>query len=366
MAIREFIESSAANVDKGEPKSVLWQITELLNDIMASLDAMNDISEFEQGLDGVIGGDYSIATQADPALLGAGRIKWRRDGQIFEMALQVSIALGDDGDITQNKYRAWRIEIADTGAVTAVAGGDLESTTAEQALMALGSIAQTALTVEIAYIVFNDETGAFNIGTTNTGDSENEAIHYCRMPRQRAAGLTADMVPVLAIGSSNDEFSHGTVDAKVEGVGVAQIALDATQAWNAADIITSDEKYGGHLLVTDLAGTDVISLAATGLLEGAQTMDYATSVLAHAALDNVQARLPVMFAVLGRCVTLAAKATFTFNTDDGAGTDGTFVFTSETFADFDRTDQSGTGQGVAQPTIPSALDTIAWRLLGTP
>jgi hypothetical protein len=84
-------------------------------------------------------------------------------------------------------------------------------------------------------------------------------------------------------------------------------------------------------------------------------MTHASAAAANTALDNVQSRLPGIFPVLGRITCEAAKNTFTYGTDDGAGTDGTFTFTSETYAKFDRTDQSGTGQGVDQPTIPASV-----------
>jgi len=324
-------------------------------EVDGDLDTINDILDFDS-LDGVIGGDYAIVGAAAVTWAASGRIKWRRNGQVFETAMPATLTMADDGDITQNKYRAFRVEISDLGAVTMVAGGDLESTTAEQALLALSAVAPTASTVTIAYVCFQDTTGAFDIGTTNTADAENITYYYERMPRAQAAGLTAAMVPGLAIGTTTHEFSHGTVDGKALGVGVAQITpADVTQAFSNNDIVTTSGKFGGWLICTDLAGTDVLTLCANGVYEGAQTVDYASLAAVTTALDNCQARIPTIFTVLGRCTVETAKATWTANSDDGAGTDGTFTFTSEGVLAFNRTVTSGTGQGPTRPTTPATV-----------
>ena len=346
---------AALIVDRAANKTEIDLAATWAAEVDSDLDTINDILDFDS-LDGVIGGDYAIVGAAATTWAASGRIKWRRNGQIFETAMPATLTMADDGDITQNKYRAFRVEISDLGAVTMVAGGDLESTTAEQALLALSAVAPTASTVTIAYVCFQDSTGAFDIGTTNTADAENITYYYERMPRAQAAGLTAAMVPGLAIGTTPEEFSHGTVDGKALGVGRAQITpADVTQAFNNNDIVTTSGKFGGWLICTDLAGTDVLTLCANGVFEGAQTVDYASLAAVTTALDNCQARIPTAFTVLGRCTVETGKATWTANVDAGDDADGTFTFTSEGVGAFDRTVTSGTGQGPVRPTTPATI-----------
>jgi hypothetical protein len=405
------VAASAANAAKSPQESFLWVVgaicnqaaalgNELITDhatIKAALDASNtwctevdgdlddicDVLEFEHGLDGVIGGDYTITAGAAVTLTGAGRIRWRRDGQVYETALDTTITLGDDGDVDDTKWRAWRIEIADTGVVTATADGDTQHANEEDALLSLASKAKTASTVEIGYFTIHSD-GGFNIGTDNVNGETAANVYYCKEPRQRAAGLTADMGAAIAIGSSDTNFSHGTIDCKTQGVKVAQIAAGADVAFDDADTI-GENQFGGHLIVVGLDGASVYALASDGIAGAVSAMTHADLAAATTALDNVQDRIPAIFPVLGRITCENAKAgTFTYGTDDGAGTDGTFTFTSETYAAFDRTDQSGTGQGVDQPTIPAsvtatipaagpatltnstAIDTVTTREQGTP
>ena len=242
MAVRTLTENAAQNVQESPSKSPMWVVTELINDIMGALDTMNDILEFEHGLDGVIGGDYTFSAGAAVTLTGAGRIRWRRSGQIYETALDTTITLADDGDITQAKYRAFRIEIADTGVVTAKAIGASNLDNGEDAMLSLASLAQTASTVEIGYITITKSDGAFNIGTTNLNAANvTVAIYYAKTPRQRAAGLTADMGASIAIGTTATNFSHGTVDCRTQGVKVAQIAAGADVAFDDNDTIGEDD-----------------------------------------------------------------------------------------------------------------------------
>lgn len=364
---KTFLESAAGTVQR-DPQSLLHGVVEILNDAVGAANASNDLLEFENGLDGVIGGNYTIAVQADTTLLGAGRIRWRRDGQVHEMALQTAITLADDGDITAAKYRAFRIEISDLGAVTAVAIGASNLDNGEDAMLSMASLAQTASTVEICYVTITKSDGAFNILTTNTNAANvTVAVYYLKTPRQRAAGLSADMGAAIAIGSSDDEFSHGTIDVTTQGVKVAQIAAAATVAFDDNDTIGEDQ-FGGHLIVVGLDGASVYALASDGLAGAVSAMAHTTAALRNTALDTIQAQIPAIFPVLGRVLCANAKAgTFTYNTDDGAGTDGTFTFVSETYAAFDRLDQAGTGQGVDQPAFsPAAADIedIVLKLLG--
>ena len=340
-------------LDTDGAADALWE-----TEVDGDLDDINDFCTFEWALDGVIGGDYAIAAASAVTLAMTGRIMWRRAGQIYETAITGNLIPDDDGDIANPlKFRAWRVEIDDEGTVSCVASGNHNSSLAEQALLTLGAKARTASTVEIGYIVMQaTASAAFNLATDDTDALESFAWYPLKVPRQRAGALSADMSVDLAIGGTNkDEYSHGTLDVKIQGVKVTQVALDADVPFTVADTVSGATKFGGHLVLMSLTPTAPVTLATDGIAEASSDMTHADSPEAHTALDNVQDRIPAIFPVLGRIVTDSDVATFTFNTSVGDGTHGTFVFTSESYIPFDRTDQSGTGQGWDQPTIPDSV-----------
>jgi hypothetical protein len=331
-----------------------WQ-----TEVDGDLDDINDLLTFEAGLDGPIGGDWTVTIGAATTLTGAGRVRWRRAGQIYETALDTTITLTDDGDVDNTKWRAWRVEIADTGVVTATADGDTQHATEDSALLGLASTARTANTVELGYFTIQSDSG-YAVGDVNVNGESDSGWIYNKMPRQRGAALTANMGASLAAGSTTDRFTHGTVDITQMGVKQTQIAASAGAGidFSYADTITGADKFGGHLVTVAIDGSTIMTVPADGVTTGAggvSNMTYASAAAANTALDNAQDRLPSCYPILGRIVVDSAIATFTYGTDDIVGTDGTATFTSETYAAFDRTDQSGTGQGVDQPTIPATV-----------
>lgn len=265
--------------------------------------------------DGVIGGTLVVATAAAVTLAVTGFIQYRLGGVIYTVNPAATITLQDLGDITQNNFGAWRLEIDALGAMTAVAsptvGGE---STAQKALLSLASVAPTANAVTFGYWTVSKTDSAFNIGTTNTNAaSTTSVVYHERGPRKRISGLNAARSVVSAANAGAVNFTDGTVNVNVNGVKVAQIAASATRAVTDADTIAT-VKFGAWVFCTDLAGTAIVSISALGLV-GAQAMSYATAALALAAANLVVDRLPSMFVpVMLVQVSNGAGGTFTAKT----------------------------------------------------
>ncbi len=320
-------------------------------EVDADLDEINDMLDFLVEEDGVIGGDYAFSDGAAVALTCAGSVIYRIGGETFYKTLPATVSLEDEGDVATNKYRAWRIEIDRLGALTCLSFGDMEKTTAEEALLSLCALALTADTATLGYIVFNDETGAFNIGTTNIDDSENFAVYYERQPRNRASALTAAMGASIAAGSTPENYSTGTRDYMVAGVRVAQDAAESDKTFNDADTI-GQSQFGGHLIVTNLANNATYALGSDGLAESVSAMVHASAAAADTQLDLLAARLPSMFCLCGKIVvTNNIAGGFTYGTDDINTTDGTAVFTDVGFATHDRTVTDAIQLGRSNPPV---------------
>ena len=285
--------------------------------------------------DGVIGGSHTIGvgTTDDKKIRMSDTVHYMIGG-IEYVAKNIEITV-TTGEVTQSKWGAWRILIDKLGA------GSMQRATAngtsgtmafdneEDALLSLAQIAITANTVEIGYLTIDAATNGFTPGTDvpNSSSSlvDNHAYYNVNVPRLDN-GFTATPSVSFSAGTNNDEYAFGTINVRTNALNVAQISADTTQPWADADIITTSGKYGGHLIVSNLAGTNVISLSQTGIAGSAQTVDSNTSAIVQTALDAAIAALPNVFTVLGQEITLANKSTFTYNTDDLAGTDGTTTF----------------------------------------
>ncbi len=255
-------------------------------------------------------------------------------GVLYIAAAQETVL--QTGTITGSKFGAWRFMLGKTGSLTnqrATANGTsgtMAYDSAEDALLSLCQIARTADTVDVGYLVIEAAGGGFTAGSdhpeTSAGNVTAATYYNVHVP-YGDNGLTAAPSVGLSEGTTAEEYAFGTINARTNGLNVAEISADVTIVFAEADVITTDTYYGGHLFVTDLSGTPVISLAATGIAGSAQTMDYATSVLATAALDAVELALPNVFTVIGRAVTKTNKSSFAFQTDDVGGIDGTVVWT---------------------------------------
>lgn len=321
----------------------------------ADIDDIEDYLDFLHEADGVIGGDFTIAAAAATTLTGAGHVQYRIGGELFYADLDTTITLGDDGDVDDGKWRAWRIEINRLGVVTAKADGDTQHANQEDAILNLATLARTANTVTIGYFAIHSNSG-FNIGTDNVNGETAAAVYHVRGPRAQVSGLHTALGASIAVGATPTNFSHGTVDAKINGLYVAQIAAGADVAFDDVDIITGVGKYGGHLIVVGLDGASIYALAANGVAGAESNMVYATAAAANTAIDTLVDRLPEVFCPIGRIVVVSAKATFTYGTDDIAGTDGTATYTSASVAVWDRTAKTGFGaHKINPPAVPAIM-----------
>lgn len=333
-----------------------------LNNNIVSLIAASDVAANQTSFDtanGVIGGDFTITAGAATTLTGAGNIRYRINGVTYYCALDTTITLGDDGDVDAGKWRAWRIEIIADGTVTATADGDTQYTEEQEALLSLCSKARTADAVTVGYFTI-DSNGGFNIGADNVNGETAENVYTVRGVEKQVAGLTAALGAATAVGSTATKYSTGARDYMVNGVAVAQDTAEADKAFDDADTI-AENKFGAHLIVTNLANTATVSLAANGIAETVSAMSYDTAVLASAAIDTIVDRLPPMFAPVAKIIVTNNKAgLFTYATDDIGGTDGTAAYTDCTVGTWDRDNTTGFDTHRINP--PAAAVTVTAEL----
>ena len=334
----------------------------------SDLDDMNDYLARMNDRDGVIGGTHTlgVGTDVTTKVRLSGVVRYRIDGVTYSLANQEVVLA--TGETTANKNSAWRItanKLGVLGTQRATANGTsgtMAFNSAEEALLSLAQIARTADTVDVGYLMIHatNGQGGFTPGTDDpsTGDAQVDVATYynVRVPRIDN-GFTAAPSVGLSHGTNKDEYSFGTINVRTNGLNKAEISADTTIAFTQNDVVTTSGKYGGHLFVTNTAGSAILSLAATGIAGSAQTVDYNSLILVTADLDAVQLALPQIFTVIGRMTNLTAKATFTYNTDllDGTASNGLGTWTDEVATAYDRTDSSGTGVGPAVPTIPAAI-----------
>jgi hypothetical protein len=228
---------------------------------------------------------------------------------------------------------------------------------AEDALLSLAAIAPTANTVTLGYIVIDaDGATGFQIGTDNTNTDTTETMYYERAPRKKATGLTAALGAATAGGTTATKYSTGTRDYCINGLNVAQDAAEADKAFDDADTIAQG-KYGGWLIVTNLAQDATYSLAADGVAGSVSAMSYASAALVDTAIDTIVDNLPPMFCPISKIVVTNNKAgVFAAGTDDITGTDGTATFTDATVGTWERTSTTGfDSHKITPPSIPAAL-----------
>ncbi|MCK4789177.1 MAG: hypothetical protein KAV87_35875 [Desulfobacteraceae bacterium] len=374
-SIKQRIQALSVRKDAGDLKFLLdaartelVALRALANELRTDTNAMNDLLNYETQRDGVIGGNFVVGEGSDDTTMVrvSGTIYYRIGGIVYS-ATDVEGDLAT-GEITADYWGAWRIMLGKTGAITTQratangTSGTMAYADGQDSLLNLSQIARSANTVDVGYLTIDAVTAGFTPGTdlpvTSDANVTVATYYTCRVPRLDN-GFTATPSVGLSEGTNDDEYAFGTINVRTNGLNIAQIAADVTIAFADADVITTSGKYGGELFVTDLAGTGVMSLASTGISGGAQTVDIASAALVNTALDAVQLALPQIFTVIGRVVVLANKSTFTFNTDDLAGTDGTATWTDEVAANYDRTNTSGTGVGIDKPDIPDVCAAAA-------
>lgn len=314
--------------------------------------------------DGVLAGSYAFSAGAAVTIAASGWVKYSIGGVQYAANMPATITLEDLGDITQNKYNAWRIEIDKLGAVTAKSAPTVGGYTTEQiALLALGGLAPTANACTIGYMTIVKTGSAFNIGTDNlTVGTATAAFYYEFGARKRLSGLNAAVGAASTLTAASTTFGHGTWDLNVNGLKVAQIAAQAAQALTDADTIATT-KFGNVLILSNLAKTGFVTLNAAGT-PGVTAMSYATAALALAASDNVVDRLPGMFVPLALIkVSNQAGGTFTFKTTNWDATSVTSTITDAGVAGWDSTVASGfNSHQVTRAALPAVASLVACAL----
>jgi hypothetical protein len=327
----------------------------LIEEMYDDEEAKRNYLDFINEADGVVGGDFTISAGAATTLTGAGHVAYKVNGEWFYCALDTTITLADDGDVDDTKWRAWRIEIDRAGTVTAVADGDTQHANEEDAMLNLGGLARTANTATIGYFSIHSN-GGFNIGTDNVNGETAANVYHVRGPAKQVSGLHTALGASIAVGSSDTNFSHGTVDGKINGQYKTQIAPGADVAFDDADTITTSGEFGGHLVLIGLDGASIYAVSADGGAGTATAMTYADAAAANTAIDTLVDRLPEVFCPIGRIVVEAAKNSFTYGTDDIAGTDGTATYTDATVGSWERSTITGfDSHKINPPAIPAVL-----------
>lgn len=337
-------------------------------EVDADSDTMNNMADFDMA-DGVTGGSFTISGTAAVTLLGAGFIAYRIGGQEYYADLDTTITLTDSGDIVQNKYGAWRILIDRLGAVTTQdTGAQMAWDNAEDALLNLSAVAPTANTAIIGYFTVTDSGAAgFNIGTTDTsGGTATGVVYHVRNHPKKITGLHTANGAATAVGTTPTNYATGTKDVMLGGVRIAQIAAEADKTFDDADTI-GQSQYGGWLIVTNLAKSATYALASDGRAGAVSAMAHASAAAAITAVGLVADRLPPMFCPVSRLiVTNNLAGTWTANTDDINGTDGTASFTDATVGTWDRTATTGfDSHKITRPTTPASITAPLVATLGT-
>jgi len=327
----------------------------------ADQDAIANYNHFMNEADGVIGGDYAFSATAAPTLTGAGYVKFRLDGQIYHFPLDTTITLEDNAgaaDIADGKKGSWRILMDKLGAVTTQKAADNQQfTAAEDSMLNLSNVAQTADTVCIGYLTIATAGAVFNIGTTDlNAGTATCTMYYERGNRKQITGLHAALGSETVATPGANTVNIGTIDAKIQGVNVAQIAANATDAIDDADII-STLKWGAWVFVTDLAGTATFALAADGVAGTASTMAYASETALDAALVTLFDNLPSVFCPI--CVVKVynkSAGDFTGATTNWDAADMVTTVVDCTVGKWDRTNLSGVDtHRINPPTLPENI-----------
>lgn len=365
----------------GQKERYLWMtdVNTMFTEMEADLESIKDYLKYMRERDGVIGGNHTlgVGTGTSTKVRMSGAIHYRISGVEYSAQnLEVVLATGE---ITHNTNGAWRITINKLGVLATQratangTSGTMAYASAETALLCLSQIARPANTVDVGYLMIHATSGqgGFTPGADDPATSDDQvdvATYYnCRMPRIDN-GFTATPSVGLSEGTSDDEYAFGDIYVRTNGLDKAKISADVTIAFAQNDTIGTVGKYGGHLFITDTAGTAILSLAATGIAGSVQAMDY-TLAQVTAALDAAQLALPQIFTVIGREITARVKvASFAYNTDDVASDeDGVTTWTDELYGDFSRGTMGATGgTGVKNdpPDIPAATAAATLAMSG--
>lgn len=363
--IETLIEELSA--DHATFKTAVDQTETLIEEMYDDEEAKRDYLAYLNERDGVISGNHSFTAGAATTLTGAGRVTYRIGGVVYTADVDTTITLVDNGNVTQAKFRAWAILIDKAGAVTTLDAGvaavGLNADNAEDALLSLSQRAITANTVEIGYLTLTDSDSVIDVGTDNLNAAGVAARTFVVTGPRLGSGLNAALGGAgFAADAGVATWDSGTIDARVEGGesvvfsrNLAQIGAITNQAMDDADTVGISQ-WGGWLLVTNLAGTGVYALASDGIAGAVSAMVHASAAARNTALDNVQARLPAIFAPLGRILLANGVASNAWVAATDAWDHDTAVttVTNYTFGSFARATVTGS-VGTDAPAIPAVL-----------
>jgi len=366
-------EKNLLNRGLGIPRLSQVELGTKLNQLITSVNeqrtdhtSTNDNLDFLLR-DGVIWTTASFAAATAVTIAGSGIVKYRIAGREYMASVDTTITLSDGGDVTQSKFRAWRILMLADGTTT-TQSSDSNSDSAQNALLSLAQTAITANAVEIGYITATDSDSVINIGTDNTDAAGTTYVFYKVSGVRGGCGQTVTPSVGLSIGTTASSIAWGTLDFHIEGGTLAgpwgrdptQIAADTDQAFTVADTIAT-LKYGAWIVCTDVAGTGVVMLAADGVPETVSAMSYATAAAAATDVTAALAALPLIFAPVGTVsVANLAAGTFTANT-----TELTATSVTATYADDFGLHSRDASLGSQAPTIPATITATAVDTLAT-
>ena len=280
------------------------------------------------------------------------------------------------GETTQAKYGAWRVMIDAQGVLSTQAAtpngtsGTMAFTTEEEALLSLCQIARTANTIDVGYLTILAASGGFTPQTDTPNDSSGAVDghgYYTVTQPEIDNGLTAALGASVAIGSTATKYSVGSIDARTNGLEPAQVTGLTDVTFDDADTI-ADTKFGGWLIVTDLAKTGVYALASDGIADAVSAMTHASDAAVVTQLDVLREALPKVFTEVGHIrVQNAAGAdptTFTAATTalDGSEADISVIYTDRLSGAYDRTSLT---QALAQSNAEAIPGAITAPLIAT-
>jgi hypothetical protein len=307
--------------------------------------------------DGVRGGTYVLGpTGAAPTLAMSGYVTYQIGGVVYTAAVPATVTLPAQ-TISQSNYGAWRVEIDRLGVVTATSGAVAAGyASAQIALLALSAVAPTASAATIGYFTAVDTDSTYVVGSNNLNATGMSVVFYYEWaPRKRISGLNTAQGAVSTLTAASTTYGFGNTNVNINGLRVAQIAAGAAQALTDADTIAT-VTFGNVLLLTNLAGTGLVSLNATGV-PGVAAMSYATAAAALTASDLVVDRLPAMFVPVALIkVSNGSGSTFTFKSTNWNATSVTSTITDAAVAGWNRTVSVGfNSHQISRVAIPANI-----------
>ncbi len=338
-------------------------------EVDGDFDLINNLLFKEFQRDGVISGGNIVGGSVTTSKIKLGGTVNFRIGGVAYSATDVEAVLISTDDITQAKYGAWRVMIDKKGVLStqrATANGSsgvMAFTAEEDALLSLAQVARTANTVDVGYVAILAASGGFTPQTDLPiiGDAQVDGINYYSVTQPAIDnGLTAALSASVAIGITATKYSVGTIDARTNGKEPTQIGASTDVTFDDADTI-ADTQFGGWLILTNLAGTGLYSLASDGIADAVSAMTHASDAAVVTQLDIIRLALPLVFTEVGHIriqnAVGADPTTFTAATTalDGSEADISVIYVDRLSGNFDRTSLTLALAQSGVEVIPSAI-----------